>query len=482
MTVRKNSCSTTSSYFCFNSRLTTHDPRLTTHDSRPTTHDPRLTTHDPRLTTHDSRLTTHDSRLTTHDPRPTTHDPRLMTNFPFFIAQRIRKPDGTSFSATVSKIGTVSIALGVAVGIVAFSVLLGFKETIKQKIFLFGAHYQVTKLSLNSSAEEAPLSLHSFVYDQKIDGIAHRQAVAHKAGILKTTDELQGAIIKGVGRDYDWAALKSTLIAGRVIQFADSGYSNEIILSNKIAKGLRLAVGQSVVMYFVQNPPRARKLKVVGIYETNVEEFDNQLIVGDISLIQKLNGWSKGTVGTIEFFVKDFAKIQSVGQNLKDKTGQDMRIESVVDRFPALFDWLNLLDQNTSVLMALILFVACFNIISVLLVMMMERTPMIGLLKTLGSPNAQIRKVFFYVGIQLTIKGLLLGNVIGLGLCFIQKYLKIMPLDPVNYYMNTVPIEINWIMILILNIATLLLIALILLIPTLVIGRIEPVKALRFRK
>jgi lipoprotein-releasing system permease protein len=405
-----------------------------------------------------------------------------LTNFPFFISKRIRKPDGTSFSATVSRIGSVSVALGVAVGIVAFSVLLGFKETIKQKIFLFGAHHQVTKLSLSSSYEEAPQPLHSPIYDEPIDGIAHRQGVAHKAGILKTMDELQGAIIKGVGRDYDWAALKNTLVAGRAIQFADSGYSNEIVLSNKIAKALRLGVGQEVVMYFVQNPPRARKLKVVGIYETNVEEFDNQLIVGDIALVQKLNGWGKDSIGTIEFFVKDFAQIQSVGQNLKDKLGHDMRIESVIDRFPALFDWLNLLDQNTSVLMALILFVACFNIISVLLVMMMERTPMIGLLKTLGSPNTQIRKIFFYVGIQITLKGLVLGNLIGLGLCFLQKYFKIMPLDPVNYYMATVPIEFNWTMILILNLATLLLISIILLIPTLVIGTIEPVKALRFRK
>jgi lipoprotein-releasing system permease protein len=405
-----------------------------------------------------------------------------MTNFPLFISQRIRKPDAGSFSATVSQIGTVSVALGVAVGIVAFSVLLGFKETIKQKVFLFGAHHQVTKLSLSSSYEEAPQPLHSPIYDQKIDGIAHRQGVAHKAGILKTADELQGAIIKGVGRDYDWAALKNTLVAGRTIQFADSGYSNEVVLSSKIAKALRLGVGQDVVMYFVQNPPRARKLKVVGIYETNIEEFDNQLIVGDLSLVQKLNGWGKDSVGTIEFFVRDFAQIQAVGQSLKDKLGHDLKIESVIDRFPPLFDWLNLLDQNTSVLMALILFVACFNIISVLLVMMMERTPMIGLLKTLGSPNAQIRKVFFYVGIQITLRGLALGNVVGLGLCLLQKYFKIMPLDPLNYYMATVPVEFNWTMILILNVATLSLIALILLIPTLVVGSIEPVKALRFRK
>ncbi len=405
-----------------------------------------------------------------------------MTNFPFFISQRIRKPDVASFSATVSKIGTVSVALGVAVGIVAFSVLLGFKETIKQKIFLFGAHYQVTKLSLNSSFEELPIPLHSLVYDQSTTGIAHRQGVAHKAGILKTADELHGAIIKGVGKDYDWAALKNTLIAGRIIAFADSGYSNEVILSNTIAKTLQLKIGQSVVMYFVQNPPRARKLKVVGIYETNVEEFDNQLVVGDIALVQKLNGWGRDSVGTIEFFVQDFAQIQPAGQKLKDKIGIEMKIESVVERFPALFDWLNLLDQNTSVLMGLILFVACFNIISVLLVMMMERTPMIGLLKTLGSPNAQIRKIFFYVGIQITIKGLIIGNIVGLGLCWLQQYFRVVPLDPVNYYMATVPVEFNWPMILILNAATLLLISVILLIPVLVVGSIEPVKALRFRK
>lgn len=405
-------------------------------------------------------------------------------NFPVFVARRIRQPQQATFSATVSRVGIASIALGVAVGIVALSVLFGFKDTIYQKVFLFGSHIQVSKLSLNQSFEESPILLHTPVYDQwqKIPGIRHRQAVAHKAGILKTPDELQGAVIKGVGRDYDWDLLKESLVEGRPIQFSDTSYAEEIILSRVIAQKLNLKVGDNVVMYFVQNPPRVRKLNIVGIYETNLEEFDNQLVLGDIGLVQRLNGWGADSVGAYEYFVNDFDQLESSAKTLYGQLPADMRMERVTDRFRPLFEWLQLLDQNTSVLLVLVLFVTCFNIASVLLVMMMERTPMVGLLKTLGSPNAQIRRIFFFVGIQLSVKGLLIGNLIGIGLCWVQSRFKIIPLDATNYFMNTVPIVFDWKAILLLNAGIILLIALILLLPTMIISRIRPVQALVFKK
>jgi len=405
-------------------------------------------------------------------------------NFPIFVARRIRQPQQETFSATVSRVGIATIALGVAVGIVALAVLFGFKQTIYQKVFLFGSHLQVTKLSLNPSFEETPLPLHTPPYDdwQKIEGIRHRQAVAHKAGILKTPDELQGAVLKGVGRDYDWALLAENLVAGRVIQFSDTSYVNELIISRIISKKLNLKVGDDVVMYFVQNPPRVRKLKVVGVYETNLEEFDNQLVLGDIGLVQRLNGWGKDSVGTYEYFVKDFEQLNTTAKILDSQLPNDMRMERVTERFRPLFEWLQLLDQNTLVLLVLVLFVTCFNIASVLLVMMMERTPMIGLLKTLGSPNFQIRRIFFYVGIRLAIKGLFIGNVVGLGICWLQYQFKIIPLDAANYYMDTVPIVFDWPLFGLLNGGVLLLIALILFIPTFLISRIRPVQALTFKK
>jgi len=403
-------------------------------------------------------------------------------NFPLFISRRIQKPASATFSATVSRIGMVSVALGIAVGIIAFSILLGFKQTIKDKVFLFGAHLKLSTFSLNESAEENPMSINLPIFKSLPPSIVYKQAVAHKAGILKTPDELQGAILKGVGPDFNWKTFNQTLVKGKPIDFSDSALTTQVILSNKIAKALRIDVGQSLNMYFVQNPPRARKLTVVGIYETDVEEFDNQLIIGNIALVQRLNGWDKNTIGSYEFFVDDFNNLRSIESNLKKQLPPDLRVESVTRRFPALFDWLNMLDQNTLILMSLILLVACFNIISVLLVMMMERTSMIGLLKTLGSPNGQIRKIFFYIGIQLAIKGLLLGNLLGIGLCLIQKNFKIIPLDPINYSMSFVPIQFDWQMIIILNISTLVIIALILIIPTLIIASIRPIQALAFRK
>lgn len=405
-------------------------------------------------------------------------------NFPIFIARRIREPQQATFSATVSRVGVATIALGIAVGIVALAVLFGFKGAIYQKVFLFGSHLQVSKLSLNQSYESAPLPFHSHPYDQwqQVKGLRHRQAVAHKAGILKTPDELQGAVIKGVGLDYDWKLLSENLVEGRIIQFLDTTYANEIIISRVISKKLNLKLNDDVLMYFIQNPPRVRKLKVVGIYETNLEEFDNQLVLGDIGLVQRLNGWGPDSVGSYEYFVKDFTQLEPTAKELYAQLPSYMRLERVTDKYQPLFEWLQLLDQNTMVLLILVFFVTCFNIASVLLVMMMERTPMVGLLKTLGSPNTQIRRIFFYVGLQLALKGLVVGNLIGLGICWLQFKFHLIPLDPVNYFINTVPIEFDWISFLLLNVGILSLITVILLIPTLIISRIRPVQALMFKK
>lgn len=405
-------------------------------------------------------------------------------NFPIFVARRIREPQQATFSATVSRVGVATIALGIAVGIIALAVLFGYKGAIYQKVFLFGSHLQVSKLSLNQSFESAPLPLHTRPYDQwqQIKGLRHRQAVAHKAGILKTPDELQGAVIKGVGRDYDWKLLSESLIEGRPIQFSDTSYVNELIISHTISKKLNLKLHDEVLMYFVQNPPRVRKLKIVGIYETNLEEFDNQLVLGDIGLVQRLNGWGADSVGAYEYFVKDFSQIEPISKELYAQLPSYMRLERVTDKYRPLFEWLQLLDQNTMVLLGLVFFVTCFNIASVLLVMMMERTPMVGLLKTLGSPNSQIRRIFFFVGLQLALKGLLIGNLAGLGLCWLQTQFHLIPLDPVNYFMNTVPIVFEWKSIIFLNLGILSLIAIILLLPTLIISRIRPAQALMFKK
>lgn len=408
-------------------------------------------------------------------------------NVPFFLARRIRNAPVASFSATVTRIGIASIAIGLGVMIVAFAVLFGFKSTIQQKVFLFGAHLQVAKFSLNLSYEETPLSLKTKLYQQagQIPGVEHIQAVALKAGILKTPDELAGVVLKGVGRDYKWDLLRESLIDGQIPDLAaDSAYSTKILISQRQSTLLNLKTGQDVIMYFLggeSNVPRARKLTVAGIYATGLEEFDNTVVMGDLRLIQRLNNWGPDTVGTYEIFIKDFQKLNETYHQVLEVTTPEMRLTKVTDQYRPLFDWMVLIDTNTVVFLVLILFVASFNMVSVLLVLMMERTPMIGLLKALGSQNAMLRRMFLYVGLNMVFWGLLVGNLLGIGLCWLQDRFRIVPLDPKNYYMSYVPIAWDWPVILLLNLGTIAIIAAILWIPTLVINRIQPVKALVFK-
>ncbi|CAN5390272.1 FtsX-like permease family protein [soil metagenome] len=407
-------------------------------------------------------------------------------NVPVFLASKVRHAPQGSFSSTVTKIGIASIALGLGILIIAFAVLFGFKNSIQQKIFLFGAHLQVSKFTNNSSYEETALALNTKLYQDstRIPGVQHIQAVALKAGILKTSEELTGVVLKGVGKDYDWNLFQGSIVAGTVpVVGADTGSgSTQILLSQYMANQLKVKIGESVPLYFLGNPPRARKMTVVGIYETGLEEVDKTIALGDIRLIQKLNRWGPDSVGTYEIFVKDFNKLAATEHSIFNVMTPEMRIIRVTDQYRPLFDWMLLLDRNMIILLALITFVASFNMVSVLLVLMVERTPMVGLLKAIGSPNALIRRMFVFVGLNMVIWGLVIGNVVGLGLCFLQYRFKLIPLDPKNYFMNYVPIVWDWPTILALNAAAILLIALVLWVPTIIINRVQPVKALAFKK
>jgi lipoprotein-releasing system permease protein len=405
-------------------------------------------------------------------------------NVPLFLARKVRHAPEGSFSATVTRVGIVSIALGLGIMLIAFAVLFGFKSTIQQKIFLFGAHLQVTKFSNNVSYAESPLSLNTDLYRNRdnIPGVRHIQAIAIKAGILKTKDELSGVVLKGVGADYDWTLLRESLVAGTVPAVGADTASTQILISQYMASQLKLKIGETVPLYFLSNPPRARKMTVVGIYETGLEEVDKTIALGDIRLIQRLNQWKADSVGSYEIFIDDFDKLTPMRRTLFNRLDATMRLTTVTDQYRPLFDWMILLDRNMEILLGLITFVASFNMVSVLLVLMMERTPMIGLLKALGGTNQLIRRMFVFVGLNMVIWGLLIGDVVGLGLCFIQDRFKLIPLDPKNYFMNYVPIVWDWPTILALNGAAILLIATVLWLPTLIINRIQPVKALNFKK
>jgi lipoprotein-releasing system permease protein len=410
-------------------------------------------------------------------------------NLPRFIAQRIQKTKSASFTSTVTKIGVASIAIGLAVMIVSFSILIGFKRTIKDKLFSLSSHIQVSKITLNQSFEETPMPINTKFYQnyRKNPQIRHVQAVANKAGMLKSSEELAGIVIKGVGRDYDWQNFSENLVEGRRINFQDSVgrqsvYASEIIISRKIATQLKIKLSDEVFVYFIQNPPRIRKVKVVGVYDTGLEEFDKNFIIGDLALVQKMNDWDNQTAGHYEIFLNNFDELNPAAKRVFDDIDQDMQVMKVTEMFPAIFDWLNLMDRNIIVILALILVVASFNMISVLLVMMMERTPMIGLLKALGSDDTKIRKIFIFNGLTIILKGIFIGNFIGIGLCAIQYFYRIIPLEAESYYMNYVPIDFNWGIILVINLITILLVLAVITIPTFVVSRMKVVEALKFRE
>lgn len=406
-------------------------------------------------------------------------------NISLFIARRIQHTQGKSFSSTVTNIGVTSIAIGVAVIIVSFAILGGFKKTIRQKIFSFGAHLQVSRYHTGHSFEESPVSTNTELYKdyQQIPEINHIQAYSHKAGLLKTDKELSGVILKGVGKDFNQDVFAQNIVQGKFISFPDTTYSNQLVISRKIANQLKLTIKDDVLLYFVQNMqsrPRVRKLVVSGIYETGMEEFDESIVLGDIRLIQRLNDWSDTLVGGYEIYLNDFNYIDAGAEKVYDLMDYDMQVEKITDKYIQIFDWLSLLNRNVAIFLGLILFVACFNMVAILLILIMERTQMIGVLKALGASHKQVRQIFLLGGVRLVAKGLLWGNIIGIGFCALQYYFKVIPLDVEAYYMNTVPIAWDWLLFILVNIAVMALVTLVLIIPTVIISRVQPVQALRF--
>ncbi|MBK0404583.1 ABC transporter permease [Adhaeribacter sp. BT258] len=399
-----------------------------------------------------------------------------------YISKKITASASESFTSSVTKIAIISIAIGLAIMIVSFAILEGFRNQIQDKIFSFGAHLQITKYDTNNSLEGLPISTNTGLSPHKnnVPGIAHMQPFARKTAIVKTEGEVLGVVLKGIDQTYDLSAMERNLVAGRVLQIVDSVASDEVMVSKKIADQLRLEIGEEALFYFVQNPPRVRKFKIVGIYKTGLDEFDNVYVFSDLEHIRDLNNWNDTLVGGYEIILKDFRTIDQTAHNVFDKMNYDLQLQKITDEYAQLFDWLKLLKRNVIIFLVLIVFVATFNMVSTVFIMIMERTHMIGVLKAVGATNYQIRKIFFYNGAKLTFKGLLWGNVVGLGFCAIQYYFQLIPLDPENYYMDTVPIHWNFGVIMILNAAIFLLTLLSVLLPTALVSRIKPVKAIRF--
>ena len=412
-------------------------------------------------------------------------------NLPFFIAKRIYSDQGDKrkVSRPAIRIATVGVAIGLAVMIVTVSVVLGFKHTIRDKVVGFGSHIQVQNMLTFLSTDSYPICIDDSVmksYEQ-ITGVKHVERYAYSQGILKTDDDFLGVLFKGVGPEYDLNFLRQHLTEGEMPVFSDTASTNKILVSKMIADKLRLKAGDRIFAYFIGESVRTRRFTIVGIYQTNMTRFDETLCFTDLATTRKLNDWADYQCSGAEIIVNDFDQLQATADEFIEKvnrqTDQDLNTyssQTIYEAYPQVFNWLELLDINVWIILVLMVCVAGFTMISGLLIIILERTQMIGVLKALGARNKTIRHTFLWFAAFIIGQGLLLGNVIGAGIIVLQKYTGLVKLDPQTYYVSEAPMEVNIPLFLLLNIATLIICVFVLIAPSYLISHIHPAKSMRY--
>ncbi len=432
-------------------------------------------------------------------------------NFPYYIARRTAAAGRQSFSKLILRIAIIAISLSVAVMIVATALITGFKNQISSKIFGFWGHIHIQSTNVTRSFEAAPVTIKQDFYPSMdtlsklpfednmrilgIDfphypverltrgGVQHIQVFANKAGIIKTKDEIEGIILKGVDRAYNWQGLKTYLQEGRPIEYASTIASRDIIISRQTADRLRLVVGDQFVVHFVQDGEQLRRrFKVSGIYKTGLEEYDRKFALVDIRQLQQLMGWKEDMVGGFEVFIDHIDDLDAINEHIYlELIPNDLYSQTIRDKFPAIFEWLNLQDINEVVILVLMLVVSIINMVTALMILILERTNMVGILKALGSTNWSIRKIFLYHAAYIIGIGLLVGNLLGLLLCYLQDRFEIIHLSEADYYLSVAPVEVSFWTVLLLNIGTLVITLIFLIIPSYLVTSIQPVRAIRFK-
>ena len=400
-----------------------------------------------------------------------------------FISSRIFSLSKENLSSIVMKIAIVSIALGIAIMLISIAVVVGFKNQIKDKVVGFVSPIQIQVLNQNESMEETP-----FIYDSLLKSklelpfVKSVHATANKAGIIKTEDEIHGVVLKGVDADYDWSYIGSNIVNGELPQYVEDERSNDVLLSKVIADKMLLDVGDDVRLWFVGEDmkTRGRKFSVKGIYETGLTECDERFIYCDLNQIRRLNGWDENMVGHLEIQLLDETDVNEANNFIYYTIPTSLVSYTARELYPQIFDWLDLQDMNVVIIIVLMLLVAGITVISMLLIIVLERTSTIGILKSMGANNAFIRKIFLQRSRRILLIGMLAGNIFGIGLCLIQKYTDIIKLSPESYYLSSVPIELNLTHIVLLNVGTFVLWVMMMLIPTMVINNINPSKSIRF--
>jgi len=408
-------------------------------------------------------------------------------NLELFIAKRIigNKAYKSSVSAPIIKIGIAAIAIGIVVMLIAIATGLGLQQKIRDKVVAFNGHIQITNYDTNASDEsQVPILRDQDFYPEfnAVEEVTHIQGVATKFAVIRTETDFEGIVVKGVGSDYKWDYFKEFLVEGRVPDF--SGKRNEeILISSYLANRLGFKVGDKFQTLFGENlnkMPRIINYEIVGIYNSGFQELDEKFCIADLRHIQRLNKWEANQIGSFEVFIEDFSDINEITDEVFKETNSFLNVIPVNKKYYTVFEWVKIFESNINIIIIIMIIVAGINMITTLLVLILERTNMIGVLKALGSSNWSVRKVFLYNASYLIGLGLLWGNLIGLGLLLAQKYFKLFPLNPDTYYVSEAPVYLNWDYILILNVGTFVACLLMLLIPSVIISRISPVKAIRF--
>ena len=432
-------------------------------------------------------------------------------NLEYFIASRVAASGQQSFSRLIIRIAVVAVALSITVMIVAMALIAGFKKEISEKIFGFWGHIHITDTNINRSLLDVyPIKLNQDFYPSldtidKINfretveipilgtsyerlrtttgGIRHIQGVAMNPGIIKAKEEIEGIILKGIGKDFDWEFMQRYLVEGKKITMPDSAASSDILISQQTANRLKVGVGDNFRIHFVENNEQLiRRFEVCGIYKTGLEEYDQKFALVDIRKIQQLLKWSENEVSSFEVFIDDVDDLFPLTEHIYfDHIPNSLYAETIKEKLPEIFEWLELQDINEIVILSLMLIVALINMITALIILILERTNMIGVLKAMGSSNWSIQKIFLYYAAYIIGIGLFWGNLIGIGLCLLQKHFQFIRLSEANYYLSVAPIELNFLSIALLNIGTLAIILLCLILPSYLVTTISPVKAIRFK-
>ena len=413
-------------------------------------------------------------------------------NFPLYIAKRIYSDQGDKrkVSRPAIRIATIGVAIGLAVMIVTVSVVLGFKHTIRDKVVGFGSHIQVHNIMNYNGSDPHPICANDSLMKAvgKLSGVAKAERFSMTQGILKTDEDFLGIAIKGIAEEYDTTFLSQHLIAGSITSFSDKTSKYKLLVSKMIADKMRLKVGDKVFGYFIDNQDvRTRKFTISGIYQTNMTRFDETLCFTDLHTANKLNGWTENQVTGIEVLVKDFEKVNETANQFidninrtSDEQGNSLTSETIYELYPQVFSWLELLDINVWIILALMVCVAGFTMISGLLIIILERTQMIGILKALGARNKTVRHTFLWFSVFIIGQGLFWGNIVGIGIVLLQKYTGFITLDPQTYYVSEAPMELNLPLVALINIATLLICVFVLIAPSYLISHIHPAKSMRY--